>query len=132
MKISTKGRYSLAVLSDIAKNSGNDEYVSLKSISNRMEVSMKYLEKIVNTLVKENYLDVSRGKQGGYKLNRKVEEYIVGDILRLTEKNMASVSCVDNPESCKSFYGCKRYLLWEGLDKVINNYLDNVTLKDII
>ena len=131
MKISTKGRYALAILSDIAVNS-EGQYISLKTISDRLGISFKYLEKIVGILVKNNYLSVSRGKQGGYKLIKKPEEYKIGEILELTEKNMETIECISNPESCKFNTKCKRQLVWKGLDEVISKYLNNITLKDII
>ena len=131
MKISTKGRYSLAILSDIAIY-GNNKYVSLKTISDRLEISFKYLEKVIGILVKNNYLKVSRGKQGGYKLIMKPEEYKIGEILELTEKNMETIECISNPESCEFNTKCKRQLVWKGLDEVISKYLNNITLKDII
>lgn len=133
MKVSTKGRYALNMLIYLASNDDNkDEYVSLKNISEKLEISFKYLEKIANILVKNNLLEVSRGKQGGYRLVKKIEEYNVGEIFKITEKNMESVECVLHPESCKHTGKCKRHKVFKNLDKVIEDYLYGVTLKDII
>lgn len=137
MKISTTGRYSLSILTELAKISEkNDEnsngFVSLKIISDKLGISFKYLEKIASLLVKNGYISVSRGKQGGYKLTKKVEEYNIGEILKLTEKNMEQLQCVKDPETCKKNSACKRQRIFSGLDKVINDYLTQFTLRDII
>ncbi len=129
MKISTKGKYALSLLIDLAQNNGDKEYISLKTISNRQEISLKYLERIANMLVKTDNLIVSRGANGGYKLSKKVNEYKIGDILSVTEKSIYACNCDIEENISKK---CKRYLMWQGLDNVIRKYLDNVTLEDIL
>ena len=131
MKISTKGRYALAVLIESAKNS-NDEYISLKKISEGLGISMKYLEQIVQILVKNNLLNVSRGKQGGYKLSKDISNYTIGEVLTVTEKNIEVIKCLSNSNDCKLDPNCKRYRLFKGLDDVIKNYLNNVKLEEIM
>lgn len=137
MKISTKGRYSLALLIEIEKNKDKDkdkdkEYTSIKIISENLNLSMKYLEKIANILVKNKLLDVSRGKQGGYKLVKSINEYTVGEVLRLTEKNMETTKCISNTNECKLNPECKKYLIFKGLDDAISNYLDNINLNELV
>lgn len=131
MKISTKGMNALGMLIDLASVE-NKEYTSLKTVSERLDISFKYLEKIANILVKNNLLEVSRGKQGGYRLSKPVEEYTVGEVLKITEKSMEPVSCVGSPETCKFNSRCKKHFFFKNLDNVIENYLESVTLKDII
>lgn len=131
MKISTKGRYAITVLIDLSKNKSQG-YISLKEIAERQDISIKYLEKIMKILVDADYLLVLRGKQGGYKLAKNEKEYILGDILRLTEKNIeSSISCILNPESCNKTT-CKTKQFWKGLDDVISNYLNTNTLQDLL
>lgn len=131
MQISTKGRYALSILIDLANNKQN-EYVSLNSISLRLDKSMKYLEKITSLLVKNKLIDVSRGKNGGYKLNKDISKYKLIDILSLTEKSLLKTKCVENPSSCKNSCNCKKYKVWVELDNLVYNYLSSVTLKDIL
>lgn len=132
MKISTKGRYALRMMIDLAQNQG-DEYVSLKDIANRQEISKKYLEQIVAILNKPDVLRTNRGYQGGYRLAKNANEYTVGDILRLTEGGLAPVSCLDNsPILCDRAEDCITLPIWKGLYKVISEYLDSITLQDII
>lgn len=132
MKISTKGRYALRMMIDLAQNQG-DGYVSLKDIANRQEISKKYLEQIVAILNKPDVLRTNRGYQGGYRLAKSANEYTVGDILRLTEGGLAPVSCLDNsPILCDRAENCITLPIWKGLYKVISEYLDSITLQDII
>ena len=132
MKISTKGRYALRMMIDLAQNQG-DEYVSLKDIANRQEISKKYLEQIVAILNKPDVLRTNRGYQGGYRLAKNANEYTVGDILRLTEGGLAPVSCLDNsPILCDRAEDCITLPIWKGLYKVISEYLDSITLQDIV
>ena len=131
MKISTKGRYSLAMLIEIEKNKDKN-YVSLKLISENLDISMKYLEKIAHILIKNNLLDVSRGKQGGYKLIKNIEDYTIGEILSITETTMEVTKCISNSKECKLNPKCKKYLIFKGLDDVIKNYLNSISLKEII
>ena len=113
MKISTRGRYALRVMIDLAIN-GKENYISLKDIANRQEISMKYLEQIVSILNKAGLVDTLRGNNGGYKLNRKPSEYRVGDILRVAEGDLTPVYCVH--EECSRKKNCKIYFFCKGLD----------------
>lgn len=132
MKISTKGRYALRMMIDLAQNQG-DGYVSLKDIANRQEISKKYLEQIVAILNKPDVLRTNRGYQGGYRLAKNANEYTVGDILRLTEGGLAPVSCLDNsPILCDRAEDCITLPIWKGLYNVISEYLDSITLQDIV
>ena len=132
MKISTKGRYALRLMIDVAEHS-NGNYVSLKDIATRQELSTKYLEQIVGQLSKAGFLKSSRGAQGGYQLARSPEEYTVGDILRLTEGNLAPVSCLQDDENqCQRCDGCATLDFWTGLYRVINQYIDRFTLADLV
>lgn len=130
MKISTKGRYALRVMIDLAVNDKGD-YVSLKDISNRQEVSLKYLEQIMAMLNKAGYVKSTRGNNGGYRLAKSPEEYKIGDILRKTEGDLAPIACV-NGEECGKRENCKTFKFWQGLDNVINEYVDSKTLADLI
>lgn len=130
MKISTKGRYALRVMIDLAVND-KGAYVSLKDISNRQEVSLKYLEQIMAMLNKAGYVKSTRGNNGGYRLAKSPEEYKVGDILRKTEGDLAPIACV-NGEECGKRENCKTFKFWQGLDNVINEYVDSKTLADLI
>lgn len=132
MKISTKGRYALRMLLDLAKNQG-DGYVSLKDIAKRQGISKKYLEQIVSMLNRPDILKTNRGYQGGYRLARSADDYTVGDILRITEGGLAPVACLENdPIECDRAENCETLYVWQGLNKVINEYLDGITLQDII
>lgn len=132
MKISTKGRYALRMLIDVAKNQG-DGYVALKDIANRQNISKKYLEQIVAIMNKPDFLKTNRGYQGGYRLAKNPNEYTVGDILRLTEGGLAPVACLDySPIQCDRADECETLFVWKGLYDVINEYLDNITIQDII
>lgn len=131
MLISTKGRYALRVLIDLAEQPG-DTFVPLKEIAQRQEISEKYLESILRILVKAEVLTGVRGKGGGYRYTRPPEEYTVGSILRYTEDSLAPVACLDGKErDCTRKEDCRTLGLWIGLDKVIQEYLDNITLADL-
>ena len=130
MKISTKGRYALRMLLDLAEHK-NDGYIALKDIAARQNISKKYLEQIIPVLNKSDILNANRGYQGGYKLAKSPEKYTVGDILRLTEGSIAPVACLDhNPIECDRCDDCITLPIWKGLHKVISDYLDSVTLQD--
>ena len=132
MLISTKGRYALRVMSDLAEHPA-EGYVPLKEIAQRQEISEKYLEAIIKTLVKAGMLSGVRGKGGGYKLTRPPEQYTAGDILRLTEESLAPVACLETDASpCGRAAFCRTLPLWRGLDRVISEYLDGVTLADLL
>lgn len=129
MMISTKGRYALRVMIDIAENSKNAP-VSLREVSERQEISMKYLESIIAMLNKAGYVESYRGKSGGYTLSRSPEKYNMRELLELTEGTLAPVACIDS--GCPRSEKCTTVALWEGLDKVIGNYLDGITLQDVM
>lgn len=132
MRISTKGRYAIRLMLDIAQHS-NGENVSIKDISQRQDISLKYLEQIVNMLSKAGFLKSQRGSQGGYKLIRKPEEYTIGDILRVTEGEMAPVSCLeDEKNQCPRAGQCPTIKFWRGLYQTINEYLDGTTIADLV
>ena len=132
MLISTKGRYALRVMIDLAEHQ-TDEFISLKGIAQRQEISEKYLESIIRMLVKARVLESLRGKGGGYKLKKTPDAYTVGSILRLTEESLAPVSCLDaGAEVCPKKAECRTLPLWQGLDKVIYDYLESVTIADLM
>ena len=132
MKISTKGRYALRMLLDLAEHP-NDGYIALKDIAERQNISKKYLEQIVPIFNKTDILRTNRGFQGGYQLNGSPEKYTVGEILRLTEGSLAPVACLDrDPMECERSGECITLPVWQGLNRVINEYLDNITLQDIL
>ena len=131
MKISTKGRYALRVMIDLAINS-NGKYISLKDIANRQEISNKYLEQIISLLNKAGYLETARGNSGGYKLAKKPNEYVIGDILRATEGDLMPIYCLTEEGECKRRKDCKTYSFWKGLDNVINEYVNSKTLEDLM
>ena len=132
MLISTKGRYALRVMIDLAEHQ-TDEFISLKGIAERQEISEKYLENIIRMLVKARVLESLRGKGGGYRLKKAPEQYTVGGILRLTEESLAPVSCLEeNAEACPRVGKCRTLWLWQGLNKVINDYLESVTIADLM
>lgn len=132
MKISTKGRYALRMLLDLAEHQ-NDGYIALKEIAARQNISKKYLEQIVSVLNKSDFLSTNRGYQGGYRLAKTPDKYTVGDILRMTEGSLSPVACLDcNPVGCDRKEVCATLPVWQGLNNVICEYLDNITLQDII
>ena len=132
MKISTKGRYSLCMLVDLAEHK-NEGFVSLKDISQRQGISKKYLEQIVTLLSRPDILRTNRGNKGGYMLAKEPDKYTVGQILRITEGGLAPVSCLaDDPNQCEKKTECKTLPVWQGLEKAINKYLDGITLTDIL
>ncbi len=132
MKISTKGRYALRLLVDLAEHE-DQGYISLTDIANRQEISKKYLEQIIQLLSKTDFLKTTRGAQGGYMLARAPEEYTIGEILRLTEGSLYPVDCAgSDPFECGRCATCETLPVWQGLAQVINEYLDNITLRDLI
>ncbi len=132
MKISTKGRYGLRVMIDIASHK-NDEYIALKDIATRLGTTVKYLEQIVAPLNKAGFLCSMRGCGGGHKLALSPEECKVGDILRVMEGNLSPVECVSSGEiECPMAESCATVNFWKGLDDVVNNYIDSYTLKDLL
>ena len=132
MKISTKGRYAIRLMIDIAEHSDGGN-ISIKDVAQRQNISLKYLEQIVNMLNKAGYLKSQRGSQGGYKMARSPEEYTVGDILRVTEGELAPVACLeDEPNRCPRVESCPTVSFWAGLYKIINDYLDGTTIADLV
>lgn len=132
MKISTKGRYALRMLLDLAEHE-NSGHIALKDIAKRQGISKKYLEQIVPILNKAGFLQTNRGFQGGYKLAKLPAKYTVGEILRATEGSLSPVSCLDQePNQCERSDGCATLMVWQGLNRVINEYLDGITLQDIL
>jgi Rrf2 family protein len=132
MKISTKGRYALRMMLDLAEHQ-NCGYIALKDIAERQNISKKYLEQIVPAFNKSGILRTNRGFQGGYQLSRTPDQYTVGEILRLTEGNLAPVACLaQDPIGCERSAECATLPIWQGLEKVINEYLDGITLQDIL
>ena len=132
MKISTKGRYALRLMLDLAEHRG-EGVVALKDIAERQGISKKYLEQIIPMLNTPDLLQTNRGFQGGYRLTQLPENYTVGMILRLTEGSLAPVAClVQHPNSCERADECPTLFIWEGLNKAISDYLDSITLQDIL
>lgn len=132
MLISTKGRYALRVMIDLAENQ-RDGYVPLKETADRQEISEKYLEGILKTLVQQKLLTGVRGKGGGYRLTRPPENYTVGEILRLTEGSLAPVACLEpGAKPCPRMAQCRTLPMWEGLNKIISQYLDGITVADLM
>lgn len=135
MKISTKGRYALRMMLDLALHSSADgnEFIALKDIAERQHISKKYLEQIVPMLNGAEFLITNRGYQGGYRLAKKPYEYTVSDILKVTEGSLAPVACLEHdPNQCPHYSECHTIDVWEGLYKVIDEYLSGITLQDII
>lgn len=134
MMISTRGRYALRVMLDLAMHEP-ETYVPLKDIAKRQCISGKYLEAVIKALVSEGLLSGVRGKGGGYKLTKLPSEYSVGDILRLTEGTIATVSCVEcsgSQEECVRAGECLTLPLWQKLNSVVNDFFDSITLEDMI
>ena len=132
MMISTRGRYALRMMLDLAEYQG-DGYVPLKDVARRQEISKKYLEQIIPILNRAELLQTTRGYQGGYRLARAPKDYTVGEILRLTEGGLAPVACLEqHPNTCPRCGECATLPMWEGLERVIRSYLDGITLQDLL
>ena len=131
MRIGTRGRYALTIMFYLAKNYKEGKYVSLKEISENENISFKYLEKIMVDLNKDNYLDVLRGNNGGYRLKKDPKEYTLGEIIRRVEGNIEVVPCAGNGV-CEKEKKCISYPFFVGLNNEINNYIDSKTLDDYI
>ncbi len=132
MMISTRGRYALRMMVDLADHQGNG-YVSLKDIAERQEISKKYLEQIIPVLNSAQFLQTTRGFQGGYRLSRAPKDYTMAEILQATEGTLVPVSCLDGTEnSCSRQATCATLPVWEGLSKVVKDYLNGITLQDVL
>ena len=133
MMISTKGRYAVRIMIDLAQNIDND-YISLRDIAKRQEISVKYLEAIISVLHKNKLVSSMRGKSGGYKLAKEVNEYTIGEILRLTEGGLSPVNCLEcqKEDGCQRSSVCLTFPVWSNLDRLVNQYLDSITLEDVI
>ena len=132
MLVSTRGRYAIRVMIDLAEHM-NGKYIPMKEIADRQDVSLKYMTKIMQALTKSGMLDGQHGKGGGYKLNRDPEEYRVGDILRLAEGTLAPVACIDETDcKCDRSFECRTRPMWNELDKLISEYLDGITIADLM
>ena len=132
MKISAKGRYAVRVMLDLAQQ-GTENYIPLMDIAKRQGISEKYLESIVAVLSKNDFLQSLRGKGGGYKLLRSPEQYTVGSILKLVEGSFAPVACLEKkPNRCERVAECPTIKMWEGLEKMIDDYFEGITIADLM
>ena len=131
MMISTRGRYVLRVLADLAEHS-NGSYIPMKDIADRQEISLKYIEKIMPVLTKAKMVDGLHGKGGGYRLNRAPEDYKIGEILRLTEGTLAPVQCLETGASaCERASRCSTLPMWQKFNDLTNRFFDSVSLADL-
>lgn len=132
MIVSTRGRYALRVMVDLAEHTKEDR-IPLKDIASRQNISQKYLEAIMTLLSKNGFVDAVHGKGGGFKLNKKPSEYKVGELLRLTEGTLAPVACLESgAESCERASICRTLPMWTKLNSLISDYLDSVSLSDLM
>ncbi len=133
MKVSTKGRYALRLMVDLGVHSNGDNYVSLKDIAARQGISIKYLEQIVTPLHRAGLVRSVRGAQGGYKLSRDPERYTAGEILCAIEGSFAPIACLETETNeCERYEHCPTVGFWEGMYKVISDYVESVTLKQLV
>ncbi|MCD7769052.1 MAG: RrF2 family transcriptional regulator [Oscillospiraceae bacterium] len=132
MRVSTKGRYALRTMVDLAQHSDTG-LVTLKDVAARQELSQKYLEQIVTVMSRAGFVKGIRGPQGGYRLAREPREYNLAEILRLVEGSLAPVECLDeSPNQCERCASCSTVEMWDGLYKVITDYLEGITLQDLL
>lgn len=132
MKISTRGRYALRLMVELAGRE-EGEYVSIKEVSRIQNISVKYLEQITTLLSKAGFLESTRGPKGGHRLKRKPEEYSIGEILSVTEGSLAPIACLeDSPNQCPRAGECSTLSFWEGLYEVIREYVNDKTLEDLL
>ena len=131
MIVSTKGRYALRVMIDLAEHQA-ERYVPLKEVAARQDISEKYLENILKVLVQNGFLEGLRGKGGGYRLTRSPDQYTVAEILLLTEGSLAPVSCLTpGAPACERMANCRTYTMWKGLNDLIADYFGKITLADL-
>lgn len=132
MLVSTRGRYALRVLIDLAEHQ-SDGYIPMKDVAKRQDISLKYLERILPVLAKNNYIDGVQGRGGGYRLTRDPEDYKVGDILRLTEGDLAPVACLEcGAKPCERARECRTISMWSQFHGMVNEYFDGVTIADLM
>lgn len=131
MKISTKGRYALRVMVDLAMYD-NGKFISLKDIAQRQAISLKYLESIMRLLISANFVYSARGANGGYRLARKADSYTIKDVLKASEGSLALMNCVEDERYCERCCGCTTISFWKGLNEHIQQYLDAYTIQDIV
>lgn len=132
MLISSRGRYALRVMIDLAEHN-NGGYIPMKEVAQRQDISLKYLERILPILVSAKLIEGIHGKGGGYRLTKKPEEYRIGDVLRLTEGDLAPVACLEcNADKCRRTAECRTLPMWMELNRRVNDYLDSVTIADLM
>jgi Rrf2 family iron-sulfur cluster assembly transcriptional regulator len=132
MMVSTRGRYALRVMIDLAEH-GSGKYIAMRSVAERQEISLKYMEKILRLLVSADLIEGVHGKGGGYRLTRAPQEYPVNEILQLTEGSLAPVACLEcGAKECKRSAECRTLPMWAELDRLINGYLEKITLADLM
>ena len=133
MLVSTRGRYALRFLIDIAENQGENKYISMSQIAHRQEVSVKYAERLMAVLVRNKFVEVLHGKSGGYRLARNPEDYKVGEVLLAMNEELVPVECMKcEPNKCHRAENCRTLPMWQKLGKVINEFVDGVTLADLV
>lgn len=132
MMISTRGRYALRVMIDLAEST-DEGYTAMKEVAERQGISLKYLERILPLLVKEKLIEGVQGKGGGYRLTRRPEEIKIGDILRVTEGSLVPVACLeDNAEPCQRISECRTLPMWRKLNTIVNDFFDSITIADLM
>lgn len=132
MLISTRGRYAIRVIIDLAENS-NGEYIPMKDVAKRQEISLKYLEKILPILTKHKIIEGVHGKGGGYKLGKNIKKYKIIDILKLTEGDLAPVTCLKKgSDKCKRKSHCKTVFMWNKFYDIMNKFFGSITIEDLV
>ena len=132
MMVSTRGRYALRMMIDLAENSHDHAYIAMKDIAELLEISKKYMEQIMPVLVKNGLVEGLQGQGGGYRLTRRPEDYRVGEILRLTEGDLAPVSCLSGDSPCTRSGGCRTIAMWSRFNKLTNDFFDGITVADLM
>lgn len=132
MMVSTRGRYALRMMIDLAENSHDHAYIAMKDIAERLEISKKYMEQIMPVVVKNGLVEGLQGQGGGYRLTRRPEDYRVGEILRLTEGDLAPVSCLSGDSPCTRSGGCRTIAMWSRFNKLTNDFFDGITVADLM
>ena len=132
MMVSTRGRYALRMMIALAENSHDHAYIAMKDIAERLEISKKYMEQIMPVLVKNGLVEGLQGQGGGYRLTRRPEDYRVGEILRLTEGDLAPVSCLSGDSPCTRSGGCRTIAMWSRFNKLTNDFFDGITVADLM